>query len=166
MRLQTRSRPGGSLEGREMKRVAVSLVAIAALAALAGAGASFGGVARHASAARVTVTFTDSKLGVSSTTLDAGTTTFVVVNKGKKSHVVSISGPGGKGLQTATLAAGHSTRLTVKLRKGSYMLSDPIGLGAYQVQYLSIIPAATLAGTGSTNTPAKPTTPYNRVCAA
>jgi hypothetical protein len=76
-----------------------------------------------------------------------------------------ISGPGLKGVETAKLPAGHTTRLTVKLRKGSYMLSDP-SLGAYAVQYLSIIPAAVVAGTGSSNVPAKPTNPYNSMCGA
>jgi hypothetical protein len=114
----------------------------------------------------VTVTFTDSKLGVSSTTLDAGQTTFVVVNKGTRGHVLAITGPGLKGVKTPKLAAGHSAKLTVKLKTGSYMLSDPVGLGAYQVKYLSIIPAANVAGTGSSNTPAAPTAPYNGMCGA
>jgi hypothetical protein len=129
-----------------MKRLGAGLVV--SLVALALAGAAFAST-RHASLSKVTVTFSDSKLGVSAQTLDAGTTTFVVHNNGRKLHVLAISGPGLKAVRTPKLAAGHSATLTVTLRAGSYMLSDPVGLGVYKVQYLSILPAANVTATGT-----------------
>jgi hypothetical protein len=109
--------------------------------------------------ANVTVTFTDTSLRVSAITRDAGMTTFVVLNKGKKRHVLAIEGPGLKGVQTSKLAAGGSVTLTVKLRPGSYVLSDPVGLGVYTVQFLSVLPAGAVSGKGNTNVVAPPVEP-------
>jgi uncharacterized cupredoxin-like copper-binding protein len=148
----------------------LSILATTGLLALVASSAALAGVTRHtvtakAAISQVTVTFKGQQLGVSSTTLDAGTTTFVVVNKGKTGHILAISGPGLKGVHTAKLAAGHSAKLTVKLRKGSYMLSDP-ALGAYQVQYLSILPAANVSATGTSSVVLPPITsnPNNAMC--
>ena len=82
--------------------------------------------------------------------LQSGTTTFVVRNTGKKSHVFAISGPGVKRARTrALLSAGKSAMLTVNLRTGSYMLSDPVGLGPYSVEYVNVIRAGRSRRRGS-----------------
>jgi hypothetical protein len=111
---------------------------------------------QQAKVAKVTVTFTDKTLRVSTITRDAGMTTFVVLNKGKKRHVLAIEGPGLKGVQTSKLVAGGTTTLTVKLRPGSYVLSDPVGLGVYDVQFLNVVRATAVSGKGNANVVAPP----------
>ena len=141
---------------RHISKSRVLSVAVLVLtAALAVTGVSLAGVAGKAAAARVTVTFTDRSFRVTPGILESGTTTFVVRNTGKKSHVFAISGPGVKSVRTGALAAGKSATLTVKLRSGSYMLSDPVGLGPYSAEYVNVIRATSLtaSGNGSVVTP-------------
>jgi uncharacterized cupredoxin-like copper-binding protein len=107
-------------------------------------------VAKHATA-QVTVTFTDTTLRVAPQNPEAGTTTFLVVNKGKKLHTLVISGPGVKSAHSAKIKPGASAKLTVKLQPGAYELSDPVGLGAYNVQFLDIVPATKVSSTGDTD---------------
>jgi uncharacterized cupredoxin-like copper-binding protein len=133
-------------------------VVAAAVLALGLSATGFGGVARHATVTKVTVTFTDTTFRLSSASLESGATTFVVVNTGKNRHVFAIKGPGINGLHTATLAAGRSAKLTVHLRAGAYVLSDPVGLGVYNVQFLDVLPAAVLTASGGTNVVAPPVT--------
>ena len=114
---------------------------------------------QQARVAKVTVTFTDTTLRVSAITRDAGMTTFVVLNKGKKGHVLAIEGPGLKGVHTSKLVAGGTATLTVKLRPGSYVLSDPVGLGVYTVQFLSVLRAGAVSGKGNANVVAPPVEP-------
>jgi hypothetical protein len=96
----------------------------------------------------VVVTFTDAKLGLSAPGLEAGTTTFVVVNKGKKVHVLQVKGPGIRAMRTGKVPAGKSARLTVTLRPGAYVLSDPVGLGEYNVMFLQVLKPAVLHAKG------------------
>jgi len=133
--------------------------------ALAFASCSFAAVERHASATRVTVTFSDTAFGVSPSTLEAGPTTFVVVNEGRKHHALEITGPGLKNPRTPKLVAGESATLTVTLRPGAYMLSDPVGLNAYDVEYLDVVPAAQVSSTGSSSV-AETSTTSNAMCGA
>lgn len=119
--------------------------------ALCTAGIALAGGTRQAAAAKVTVTFTDTKLGISNTNLEAGTTTFVVVNDGKKHHVLAISGPGLKSARTPKLGPGGTAKLTVRLKAGAYMLADPLGLGDYNVRFLSIAPAAVVSAKGNSS---------------
>jgi hypothetical protein len=102
----------------------------------------------QAAATKVTVTFSDSKLAISKLNLQAGLTTFVVVNRGKKRHELAISGPGLKSASTPKLAPGSTAKLTVTLKAGAYMLADPIGLGEYNVRFLDIVPAAVVSAKG------------------
>lgn len=117
----------------------------AALGLAAVAGATGTGTT---TAATVKVTFTDSSLHASPASPSSGLTTFVVINKGKKPHLLMVKGPGIKGAHTAKLAAGHSAKLTVSLRAGAYVLSDPVGLGAYNVLFLDVVPATTASAKG------------------
>jgi hypothetical protein len=113
-------------------------------------GVGFAGTARRAVAAKVTVTLTDTKLVLSRPGLQAGKATFVVVNKGQKLHVLAITGPGLSGVRTPKLAAGKSATLTVKLRTGAYILSDPVGLSSFKSRWLVVNPAtAVSSGPGS-----------------
>jgi hypothetical protein len=128
----------------------------ASVLTLALASTALGGVAHQASVARATVTFNDGSFGITPAALEAGATTFVVVNKGKKRHVFEISGPGLKAARTPALAAGTRATLTVTLRPGAYMLSDPVGLSAYNVQYIDVAPAAVLSATGDSSVVAPP----------
>ena len=75
-----------------------AMIGLSVVAALCTAGVALAAGTKQAVATKVTITFTDSKLGISNTNLEAGTTTFVVVNKGKKRHALAMSGPGLKGL--------------------------------------------------------------------
>jgi hypothetical protein len=128
----------------------VAGIAICLLAVVL-AGVASAGVSRHVSTTKVTVTFTDTSLRVAPDTHESGATTFVVLNTGKKHHVLVIAGPGVKGVHTANLAGGTSAKLTVTLRSGTYVFSDPVGLGIYDTQFLTVIRAATLSGKGNTN---------------
>lgn len=122
-------------------------------------GVSFGGTARQATVAKVTVTLAGSSLKVSNTTIEAGTTTFLVVNKGHGSHALAITGPGLKNARTPKLVPGGSAKLTVKLRAGAYMLEDPFGSGYYDTKYIDIVPAAVLSAKGDGSVVNTSTTP-------
>ena len=128
---------------RRHARRAVLVGVLAALALSATGVAQAGGV-RSGSAAKVTVTITDRSLRVTPGNPSSGQTTFVVRNTGKRQHVLAITGPGVKGVRTGKVAGGRSVTLTVKLRPGVYVLSDPVGLGAYTSAFLSVVRAAVL----------------------
>ena len=109
------------------------------------------GTSKQTAAASVTVTITDRTLHVSPTNPSSGSTRFVVLNKGKKIHFFTISGPGVKGTKTGKIAPGKSATLTVKLKVGAYVLSDPVGLGVYTSAFLDVIRASSLSGHGNSN---------------
>ncbi len=149
---------------KHTRRMARPSAVIAAFGLVLGLpGVAFAGVAHHAIAAEVTVTLTDTKLVVSRTSFEAGPATFVVVNKGQKLHVLTISGPGLKGKRTQKIAAGRTATLTVTLLTGAYMLSDPVGLGTSNVHWLVVTPATvvTSSGSGSVTVPLTATTGMN-----
>jgi hypothetical protein len=141
---------------RHHRKMTGLVVIAASLLALGLAGIAQAGVARHATTANVIVTFTDTKLGLSMPGLAAGTTTFVVVNKGKKQHFLEIAGPGLKGVHTQKLAPGRTVSLTVKLRTGSYMLSDPVGLRLGTARWLQVLPASAVTSRGNGSVVAPP----------
>ena len=132
-------------------KLRTAVIAVAALAALAVAGAAQAGTAKRAINATVTVTITDRTLRVTPTNPESGATTFVVLNKGKKRHFFTISGPGVASAKTGRILPGKSAKLTVTLKPGAYVLSDPIGLGTYTSAFLSVIRNSTLSGHGTSN---------------
>jgi hypothetical protein len=142
---------GGSAisNARTMHRALVSGVVV--LVALWLAGVADAGVAQRAAGVTVTVTITDRSVRVSPTNPESGATRFVVVNKGKKGHVFSIAGPGLKGKRTDKIGPGKSATLTVTLRPGAYVLSDPVGLGVYTSAFISVSRAADVTGRGTSN---------------
>jgi hypothetical protein len=67
--------------------------------------------------------------------------------------MLAVAGPGLKDARTAGIAAGKNAKLSVKLRPGTYRLFDPVGLSSYVVQFITVTPATTLSGTGTSNVP-------------
>jgi hypothetical protein len=131
---------------RTMSRLHALLVA--SLLALSVAGAAFAASSDRSIASTVRVTFTDASLRVSPTTPSSGPTTFLVRNNGKKAHVLVVKGPGVKGARTGKIPAGSVGKLSVTLRPGAYVLSDPIGLGEYNVTFLDVLKAVAVGGKG------------------
>jgi hypothetical protein len=103
---------------------------------------------RRTTVSKVTVTFSDTGLKVSPTTPGAGPTTFLVRNHGKKVHVLVVKGPGVKGARTGKIPAGATGKLNVTLRPGAYVLSDPVGLGEYNVMFLDVLKQTVLQARG------------------
>jgi plastocyanin len=127
------------------------LAAVAApLVALAVAGTALAG---HATAAKLTVSFDDHKLALSPSGVEAGTTTIVVVNHGKRVHSLAIEGPGVKGVHTPKLAPGRSATLTVTLRSGAYSLTftNPAGLGMGSTRWIQVIPKTIVSTKGGSS---------------
>ena len=132
---------------RTLALVSVLLLALAA-AAVAGA--------RQSSMATVTVTVNDKTIRASSTAPSSGKTVFVVVNKGLKPHALEVKGPGVKGVRTPKLAAGARAQVSVMLRPGAYVLSDPVSLGEFNVLYLDVVKATDVTATGTSSKPEQP----------
>jgi len=152
---------------RQVRRIIRTSTGVAILVlALGLTGVAFAGVARQVTAAKVTVTFTDTKLVLSQSGLQAGTATFFVVNKGQKLHVLTISGPGLKGVRTRKVAVGGSATLTVTLLTGAYMLSDPVGLGTTNVRWLVVSPVKAVSGDGRAVAPGSLSNTTGMNCAA
>lgn len=133
----------------QMRRSAVLI--FAGLIALSVSGTASARVSTGRLTAGVTVTLTDSKLALSRTGLPAGTTTFVVANKGHKVHVFSIEGPGIKGARVQKLPAGKIVSLTVPLQTGAYMLSDRITNGPPLTRWIVVSPATVVKSTGNSS---------------
>lgn len=129
----------------------VSALVTAFLLALGVAAVAIAAPARHSLAAKVTVTITDKTLRVTPTTPSSGETTFIIRNAGKKPHVLVVKGPGVKSARSPKLVAGGSGQLTVTLRPGAYVLSDPIGLGEYNVMFLDVIRSSAVHSKGDAN---------------
>ncbi len=129
-----------------MTRVRACLAA--SLIALSVTGIALASSGDTSIASTVRVTFSDRSLRVTPTTPSSGPTTFIVRNAGKKVHVLVVKGPGVKGARTAKIPAGSTAKLNVTLRAGAYVLSDPVGLGEYNVMFLDVLAAATVGGKG------------------
>jgi plastocyanin len=127
------------------------LAAVAApLVVLALAGTALAG---HAAATKVTVSFDDRKLALSPSGIEAGTTTIVVVNHGKRVHSLAIEGPGVKGVHTPKLPPGTSATLTVTLKSGAYSLTftNPAGLGMGSTRWIQVIPKTVISTKGGSS---------------
>jgi hypothetical protein len=112
-------------------------------------------------AAKVTVTFTDTKLVVTPARLQAGTATLVVVNNGRKAHVLAISGPGMARVKTQKVAAGKRATLTLTLTTGAYELADSVSSG---VRWLVVSPATVVSSTGNGSVTVPLTDPTRMDC--
>jgi plastocyanin len=134
-----------------MRRARLLLVLASVLAGLAVTAVSLASREAKATVTTVNVKFSDLSFKLNPSVLHAGPTTFVVSNDGKRKHAFAVSGPGLKNAWTGALAAGKTAKLTVTLRAGSYMLSDPVGLGPYSVQYVSVVPAESLTASGGSS---------------
>lgn len=127
---------------------ALLVALVAGLALTAGA---FGGVTRHALATEVRVTFTDTNFAVAPGTVTSQLASFdvalVVVNRGKKPHVLTIKGPGlsgvttKAGVRTQLIGPGRSATLRLKLLTGAYQLTNSLKPGQGTVRWLVVHPA-------------------------
>ena len=135
------------------------VVMVAAILAIAVAGAALAGMAAFAGTktTRLTVTEVEYKLTLSRTHLAAGKTTFVVVDKGKLAHSLSIAGPGlKKRLISGTIKPGTSRSVTVTLKAGTYTLWCPQpGHAALGMKTTLKAGSGTTGGTGGTTTTTK-----------
>ena len=117
-------------------RPARGLVAVAALVAMAGCGGGQTGTPSGAgstnsapstapsmataSGSSVAVTESEFSITLPSNTLNVGSYTFKVTNKGQFPHNLTIDGPGVQDKATPTLSPGSSGDVTVNLQKGTY----------------------------------------------
>ena len=130
---------------------------VAVSMALAGAAAAAVMGRRSAHATRVIVTESEYKIAMAPAKLHAGTTTFVIRNRGKLAHALDITGPGPTAVRVPTLAPGASRTVTVKLGGGTFQLWCPIpghaALGMSRKVVVSGAAASGGAGSGGTTTP-------------
>jgi plastocyanin len=117
-------------------RPARGLVAVAALVAMAGCGGGQTGTpsgagstnsapstapsTATASGSSVAVTESEFSITLPSNTMNVGSYTFKVTNKGQFPHNLTIDGPGVQDKATPTLSPGSSGDVTVNLQKGTY----------------------------------------------
>jgi len=131
---------------------AVMVASILALA-VAGAGLAVMAALAGTKTTRVTVTEVEYKLTLSRTHLSVGTTTLVVVDKGKLAHSLSISGPGlKKRLISGTIKPGTSRSVTVTLKAGTYTLWCPQPGHAALGMKTTLKAGSTTSGTSGTTT--------------
>jgi len=149
--------------------IAGVLVAVLGIGFALAAGA-FGRASHPALAVEVHVTLTDKSLAVAPGKLNSQLASFdaaiVIVNKGKKPHVLMIKGPGlsgaptKQGTRSERIPAGTTTTLRLKLLTGAYQFSDPRGLAVGTERWLVVRPAtvgsAGKAGGSSVTNPAFP----------
>lgn len=132
------------------------VVMVAGILTVAVAGAALAGMAAFAGTktTRLTVTEVEYKLTLSRTHVATGTTTLVVVDKGKLAHSLSIAGPGlKKRLIAGTIMPGTSRSVTVTLKSGTYTLWCPQpGHAALGMKTTFKAASSTTAGTGTTTT--------------
>ncbi len=74
----------------------------------------------------VEATETDLRIAPTRTTWTPGKCTFVATNRSPLTHALEIAGPGVHNARTKDISGGHSTKLTVTLKKGDYDIFCPI----------------------------------------
>ena len=75
----------------------------------------------------VMVTEDEFKITMSTMTLSAGPTTFMVQNTGRVTHALTVKGPGVNNVSTGSINPGSSKSVTVTLVRGSYDIYCPVG---------------------------------------
>ena len=75
----------------------------------------------------VTVSATDFKLALDTTSFAPGSYTFQMADDGHATHAIEISGPGVAGATSDAVGPGGTASLTVTLQKGTYQLWCPVG---------------------------------------
>lgn len=110
-------------------RQRMAFVAAGIAVALALSGAAVAAVAAHSSAAKTTVKVTEREyhIGLSTTSVKAGSVTFSVHNAGKLVHKLDISGAGLKStVKMAAIHPGATKSVTVTLAGGKLSLWCPV----------------------------------------
>jgi hypothetical protein len=130
-------------------RTIIAQLALATVAALTLAGAALAAIGATAGPTAGVTILDSGTVRLGRTAIRAGTVTFVAVNKGKQRHALAIMGPGIANKRSAAIAPGQSGRLTVTVKKGMYMLWDPIGGSMKRSAMLMVAGAMTDAGTTS-----------------
>jgi plastocyanin len=105
-------------------RVATAVAALIVVLAACGGGSGGGGSSSPpaSSGKKIDVTLKDFSITLAGgSTVQAGTYTFVVTNKGPSSHNLTVNGPGVSNQATPTFGPG-TKNLTVTLKSGSYDL--------------------------------------------
>jgi plastocyanin len=74
----------------------------------------------------VTVSATEFKLSLPTTTFSPGTYTFRMSDDGQATHAIEIQGPGVDGQKSDTAGPGGTASLTVTLQKGTYTMWCPV----------------------------------------
>ena len=134
------------------------LLAVAAVMALALAGAAVGALAGRTASSKTTIQVTEREYHISLSTksLPTGTVRLVVHNAGKIPHRLSISGPGLSTKTTPMIMPGATRGLTVTLGGGSFTLWCPLGSHAS----LGMKTTLTLRGPAAGPTPTNPNPGY------
>jgi uncharacterized cupredoxin-like copper-binding protein len=117
------------MSGMQPHRQRAALVAAAGAVALTLAGGAVAAVAGGSAAAKTTVKVTEREyhIGLSTTSLKAGSITFVVHNAGKIVHRLDLSGGGLKAtVKLRSIAPGATRSVTVKLTGGKLSLWCPV----------------------------------------
>ncbi len=115
--------------GMRMKRHGVAFLAAGCAIALALAGAAMAALHAHTAAKGVAVTVTEREyhIGLSRTTLPAGSITLTVHNAGKIAHALALSGAGLKTtVKVPAIAPGKTRTVTVKVTGGKLSAWCPI----------------------------------------
>ena len=151
---------------RHAQKVALSGVIAASVLALGLPAAAFGHVARRAFATEVHVTFTDKSFFISPSNLSqAGPAMITVANRGHKLHVLTIKGPGIRGVRTQQVAPGGSALLHLQLKTGSYALTDGIGSNVHWLVVSSNVVGPPVSAPTASHSPTSATATVAMDCA-
>jgi uncharacterized cupredoxin-like copper-binding protein len=127
---------------------------VAAVLAVALAGAALAGVVTHKGANVKTIKVTEKEFHItlSSRTGAVGPVRFVIKNAGKYTHGLAISGLGVKLKKSALVKPGKTATLAVTLKSGTYALWCPVPGHAAKGMKTSITVPASTGGGGATTT--------------
>lgn len=149
-----------------LSRLPLALMLAVAAAALTACGGSGDGAAGAGAGEPVAVTAKDDSCRVADTSLDAGTVTFAVQNRGSKITEVYVYGQSGSGAYTKIVAEvenigpGTGRDLTAKLTAGSYEIACKPGQTGDGIRQQITVTGG--AGGGATATASASATGYDR----
>jgi uncharacterized cupredoxin-like copper-binding protein len=127
---------------------------VAAVLAVALAGAALAGVVTHKGANVKTIKVTEKEFHITLSTRNGavGPVQFVIKNTGNYTHGLVISGPGVKLKKSALVKPGKAATVAVTLKPGTYTLWCPVPGHAAKGMRTSITVPGSSAGGGTTTT--------------